>query len=275
MGEDSFNIESFDIDGFEKEPGRHFVIAPKYLVEYGLKVIAMYRKEPQDAYDSGWRFFTGSLDELEFGKKGRDIFGAFDASQITCIDGNEEIEQYLDYPVGCGLERQEDDTFELVAGHEVLENIIIVHSNDVSKVEELANILYDQGSVSGRKIKASREDFISMMVESSKNKPQLIYEEILTTLKDAIHENELAQKAAEEAKNEAIRVKEEAKRKRKEDIKMEIIIILFLVGYFFFMLLMGNQAEKSRKEKETRKQELLESGLSLSETILTEHNDDL
>lgn len=274
MNKEPVNIENFDIDGFEKEPGRHYVIAPKYLVEYGLKVLAMYRVEPKNSYDSGWRFFSGALDELSLEKTQKDIYDAFDASQITHIEENKEIEKYLDYPVGCGLERQEDDTFVLVKGQEILENTVIFQSNDTTKIEELANILYDQGSVSGRKIKASREDFISMMVESAKNKPQLIYEEILMTLKDAIHENELAKKAVEEAENEAIRVKEEAKRKRKEDIKMEIIIILFLVGYFFFMLLMGNQADKSRKEQERKQVELLESGLSLSETILTDHNDD-
>ena len=36
-----------------------YALAPKLLVDNKLKVRFMYREEPDDASDSGWRFFSG------------------------------------------------------------------------------------------------------------------------------------------------------------------------------------------------------------------------
>ena len=79
-----------------------FALAPKQLVDKKLRVRFMYREQPDNKYDSGWRFFTGfESDELV---NNPDNIGLYDVATIIQID--KDIVPYLSSPVGSAFERE-------------------------------------------------------------------------------------------------------------------------------------------------------------------------
>ena len=79
-----------------------FVFATKMLVEGQRKVRFMYREEPDDPNDSGWRFFCG--DEDQDYTDNPDNIGIYDISTILEIDNS--VMPFLDSPFGAAFERE-------------------------------------------------------------------------------------------------------------------------------------------------------------------------
>lgn len=88
--------------------GMGYALAPKRLVEDRLKVRFMYREEPDDEYDSGWRFFSGEEEEEYVNDP--DNIGLYDVNTIAEIDP--DIIPYLEYSIRCAFEREDsNDSF--------------------------------------------------------------------------------------------------------------------------------------------------------------------
>ena len=79
-----------------------YALAPKRLVENKLKVRFMYREEPDDASDSGWRFFSGDESD-EFVNNPNNI-GLYDIGTISQIDP--DIIPLLSNEAGTAFERK-------------------------------------------------------------------------------------------------------------------------------------------------------------------------
>lgn len=78
-----------------------FVIATKMLVNGKKKVRYMYREEPDNPQDSGWRFFCGEEDDEYL--LNPDNFGIYDINTILGID--ESIGYHLKGGIGTELEK--------------------------------------------------------------------------------------------------------------------------------------------------------------------------
>lgn len=81
-----------------------YALAPKQLVEEKLKVGFMYREEPDNETDTGWRFFTGNEDD-EYANN-PDNIGLYDIKTITQIDP--DITPLLDNNIGTAFERDSE-----------------------------------------------------------------------------------------------------------------------------------------------------------------------
>ncbi len=79
-----------------------YCLAPKRLVEEKLKVRFMYREEPDNGDDSGWRFFSGDEDDEYVNDP--DNIGLYDVSTILAID--RDIGAHLASPAGSAFERE-------------------------------------------------------------------------------------------------------------------------------------------------------------------------
>jgi hypothetical protein len=80
-------------------------LAPKQLVENKLKVRFMYREEPDNQSDSGWRFFSGF--ETDEYVNNPDNIGLYDVNTISAIDP--DIVSLLNSPVGSSFERESSE----------------------------------------------------------------------------------------------------------------------------------------------------------------------
>ncbi len=77
----------------------------------GLKVGYMYREEPDDESDSGWRFFSGTETQDYVDNPENTMY--YDVNTIANYDRT--IIPYLDSPFGSELERiQNTEEFELI-----------------------------------------------------------------------------------------------------------------------------------------------------------------
>lgn len=82
-----------------------YVLATKIVAEKKEKVQFMYREEPDNNEDSGWRFFAGSEGQ-EYVDNSENI-NIYDINTILKIDP--DIEKYLDFAVGSVFERESTD----------------------------------------------------------------------------------------------------------------------------------------------------------------------
>ena len=80
-----------------------YCLAPKRLVDLGLKVRFMYREKPDDADDSGWRFFSGDEDDEYVNNP--DNIGLYDVNTILAID--KDVGPFLGSPDGSAFERDD------------------------------------------------------------------------------------------------------------------------------------------------------------------------
>ena len=80
-----------------------YVLATKILVENRRKVRFMYREQPDNENDSGWRFFTGDEDQAYVNDPQH--IGIYDINTILSIDRS--VEKHLNAPVGAALERED------------------------------------------------------------------------------------------------------------------------------------------------------------------------
>ena len=81
-----------------------YVLASKLLVENNMKVRFMYREEPDDTFDSGWRFFSGEESD-EYVNKAENI-GIYSVETISKIDL--DIIPFLNNDVGMAFERESE-----------------------------------------------------------------------------------------------------------------------------------------------------------------------
>lgn len=82
---------------------RGYALAPKSLVSNKQPVLFMYRENPDNCQDSGWRFFSGT--ESDEYVNNPDNIGMYDMATITnfCSD----VIPYLNSPYGSMYERQD------------------------------------------------------------------------------------------------------------------------------------------------------------------------
>ena len=78
------------------------VATNKVMVD-GMKVGFMYREEPGDDIDSGWRFFSGTEDEEYVDDP--DNSGIYDVESVILHDN--AVKQYIKSPIGSEFERVE------------------------------------------------------------------------------------------------------------------------------------------------------------------------
>lgn len=108
MSEKKFNLSVKKIEQIIRPIGSCYV-SDKITVE-GLIVGFMYREDPRNKIDSGWRFFSGTEDQ-EYVDNPNNIM-LFDVNTIANHDP--AIIPYLDSVVGSEFLRNEDNTFRQV-----------------------------------------------------------------------------------------------------------------------------------------------------------------
>lgn len=103
----------FKISGeqiIELIPHRLGCYATDEITVNGLPVGYMYREEPDDDFDSGWRFFSGT-ESQEYIDDSNNIC-IYAVNTIANYDKN--IIPYLDFPYGTELERNSNNSFEII-----------------------------------------------------------------------------------------------------------------------------------------------------------------
>ena len=85
-------------------------IATDRITVDGMKVGYMYRENPINEDDSGWRFFAGDEDEIYTNNP--DNFSIFDLNTICNYD--ESIISYLNKPIGTKLEKNGEEFKEII-----------------------------------------------------------------------------------------------------------------------------------------------------------------
>ena len=86
---------------WKKDIPSGYVLATKMLVERKLPVCYMYREEPDNSTDTGWRFFTGTETD-EYVNIPENI-GLYDIKTIVKIDP--DIVPFLSRSFDCAFER--------------------------------------------------------------------------------------------------------------------------------------------------------------------------
>jgi hypothetical protein len=87
-----------------------YVMATKMLVDNRRKVRFMYREEPPNKQDSGWRFFCGEEDQDYTNNP--DNIAIYDINTIIAID--KSVTPYLNTAQGTALQREnENDLFTI------------------------------------------------------------------------------------------------------------------------------------------------------------------
>ncbi len=99
--------------------GKGLGFATKMITEEGAPVALMFREEPEDEEDSGWRFLSGF--ETQEYLADPECGGFYDVNDIANCD--EEIVPFLDAPIGATFARNEDtNLFEEVDVEEIEED---------------------------------------------------------------------------------------------------------------------------------------------------------
>jgi hypothetical protein len=85
--------------------GKGFCFSTRYIAEEGHQVAFMYREEPEDEEDSGWRILAGIEDQEYLDTPGNG--GLYDVNAIANADP--DIVPFLDAPVGSAFARGDDE----------------------------------------------------------------------------------------------------------------------------------------------------------------------
>lgn len=104
-----YNKFRLDIEDIKQLiPPMGYCIATDRITVDGEKVGYMYREQPDDSSDSGWRFFAG--DESQDYINNPDNISIYDVNTIANYDPS--IIKYLDSDIGVELAKvKDDDTF--------------------------------------------------------------------------------------------------------------------------------------------------------------------
>ncbi len=97
----SFRLQDHEL--LPLAPGRGGCLASDMITVEGLKVAFMYREQPENESDSGWRFVSG-LESDEY-MADPDNHAFCDCNTIANIDP--DVLPFLDAPVGVIFEREE------------------------------------------------------------------------------------------------------------------------------------------------------------------------
>ncbi len=98
--------------GKQHHPGRNpanrkieegICMATGHIMKDGMKVGFMYREEPEEDIDSGWRFLSGTEDDAYM--EDDDNSGIYDVESVLAADP--AVRKYLHLPYGTELERVE------------------------------------------------------------------------------------------------------------------------------------------------------------------------
>lgn len=81
-----------------------YVLIPKATIKKNTPIGYMYREEPDNMYDSGWRMFAG--DESDEYVNNPENIGMYDIS--TIINMYPYVRPYLTFPCGSVLERNKN-----------------------------------------------------------------------------------------------------------------------------------------------------------------------
>lgn len=96
-----------------------YVLATKMLVDGRRKVKYMYHEQPDNAQDSGWRFFCGEEDEAYINNP--DNIAIYDINSILALD--QSIMPYLGSAIGVAFEREDPNaTFTVLEDFSVEES---------------------------------------------------------------------------------------------------------------------------------------------------------
>jgi hypothetical protein len=76
-------------------------LASAHIMTEGKKVGYMYREEPEEDLDSGWRFLSGEEDDSYLDID--DNYGVFDVDAVVKVDAL--VRNYIHLPIGTELER--------------------------------------------------------------------------------------------------------------------------------------------------------------------------
>ena len=107
--EKTYKLKSKDI--LEIEPNRGACFATDRITVDSVKIGYMYREEPNNDLDSGWRFFAG--DETDEYVNDLNNISIYDINTIVNYDG--AIIPFLDAPIGTEFERIEGkNDFKLI-----------------------------------------------------------------------------------------------------------------------------------------------------------------
>ena len=90
-------------DNLEKDLG--YVILSNLIAQGRAKVGFLYRENPDNKLDSGWRMFSGEEDEAYI--ENPDNFGMYDSTKVLDIDPS--IESLLNSPIKTAFERTAPD----------------------------------------------------------------------------------------------------------------------------------------------------------------------
>jgi hypothetical protein len=94
-------------------PSMGYCIVSNKIIVDGMKIGFMYREEPADNDDSGWRFLAGTENQKYLDDEANSEI--IDVN--TIISANPSIITYLNLPFGSDLERKEGtDEFHLITG---------------------------------------------------------------------------------------------------------------------------------------------------------------
>ena len=91
-------------------PGHGSCLASDHITVEGRLVGFMYREEPDNEFDSGWRFLSGLETDAYVDNPGN--VGLYDVNTIANYDP--DVIPLLDAPPGSAFERDDDGTFTQV-----------------------------------------------------------------------------------------------------------------------------------------------------------------
>lgn len=109
MAQKKFKLTSEEITQLIEPMGA--CMATDRITVDGFKIGFMYREEPYDEIDSGWRFFSGTENQEYIDNPDNTMI--YDVNTIANYD--KAIIPYLNLPIGTELERNENtDVFQII-----------------------------------------------------------------------------------------------------------------------------------------------------------------
>ena len=211
-----------------------YILAPKQMVEYELKVNYMIRVEPRDPWDSGWRFLHGN--ETEEMTERKEIFGCYNPSDFL-YKGNKAIAKYLDSPIGSKLKRDGDDFVLYDSVPKESAQVIEMVTKDIAELQELLAENYDLNKLESSKSRMTREEYINTMSAKISSAPQLLYDETIDVLRYNIQKqkqiNEEIIKRKEKAEQEKVEREARDQKSRAEYLTAKLMIFSLICFSLF------------------------------------------
>lgn len=210
-----------------------YVIANKQMVEHELKVNVMVRQEPNDPWDSGWRFLYGNETD-EILARTDEFFDCYNPSDIL-YKGNEAISKFLDAPFGSWFVRKDDDFISDEDSESEKQDLQVIDlsTKDTSELKELLAEYFDLKPTDSKTSAMSREEYIDSMVDKISRAPQLLYDETI----DLLNANIQKQKTLNDEIARRIAAEEERKREQEKEERLHRKILTCIMIATWLLLL--------------------------------------